>query len=255
VPQLVPAVLGLIDFWCGNAAAAVVKFAEADRVALAVDMRNPHMRPWTPDYVEALLDLGRIEQAGDLLGAWEADATALARTRVAPQVTRCRGLIAAAEGSVDDAASLLESAVEQHERIGDPFPRGRALLALGVARRRQRQKAAARTALEEAHSTFVRLGAEMWAERARAELGRIGGRSREVGLTAAEQRVAVLVVRGHTNREVAASLFLAERTIEAHLSHVYAKLGVRSRAELVRVYRPEADDVAEQSRGESTVPS
>ena len=70
------------------------------------------------------------------------------------------------------------------------------------------------------------------AEKARSELGQIGGRTRQEGLTSAEQRVAALVAEGRTNREVAAALFLAEPTVSSHLSHVYAKLGVRSRTEL-----------------------
>ena len=81
---------------------------------------------------------------------------------------------------------------------------------------------------------FEELGAAGWAEKARAELGRIGGRTRVEGLTPAERRVAALVAEGRTNREVAAALFLAERTVASHLSHVYAKLGVRSRTELAR---------------------
>ena len=47
--------------------------------------------------------------------------------------------------------------------------------------------------------------------------------------------MATLVAEGKTNREVAAALFLSERTVEGHLSHVFAKLGVRSRTELTRV--------------------
>jgi DNA-binding CsgD family transcriptional regulator len=78
----------------------------------------------------------------------------------------------------------------------------------------------------------------IWTRRARAELGRIGGRTREEGLTAAERRVASLVADGRTNREVAAALSLGERTVETHLTHVYAKLGVRTRTELARVYEP-----------------
>jgi DNA-binding CsgD family transcriptional regulator len=81
---------------------------------------------------------------------------------------------------------------------------------------------------------FERLGAATWIEKARGEVGRIGGRTREEGLTAAERRVAALVAEGGTNKEVAAALLLGERTVETHLSHVYAKLGVRSRAELAR---------------------
>ena len=78
------------------------------------------------------------------------------------------------------------------------------------------------------------IGAAVWIEKARLELGSIGGRVREEGLTAAERRVAALVVRGRTNREVAAALFLGERTVASHLTHIYAKLGVRSRTELAR---------------------
>ena len=121
--------------------------------------------------------------------------------------------------------------------MGDPFGRARALLALGVTRRRARQKRSAREAVEAALAGFEEIGAAGWAEKARGELGRIGGRQREEGLTPAERRVAKLVAEGKTNREVAAALFLGEGTVETHLSHVYAKLGIRSRTELARTLR------------------
>lgn len=104
------------------------------------------------------------------------------------------------------------------------------------------QERSARQAIEAALEGFESIGAAGWAARARAELGRIGGRSRTEGLTAAEGRVAVLVAQGQTNREVAAALFLSERTVASHLTHVYAKLGVRSRTELAR--RLDADEPA-----------
>src|SRR5439155_532235 len=120
------------------------------------------------------------------------------------------------------------------QAVSDSFGRARALLALGVVRRRERQKLAARDAISAALAGFEELGAAGWAERARQELGRIGGRTREDGLTAAERRVAALVVEGRTNQEVAAALFVAERTVANHLTHIYAKLGVRSRTQLAR---------------------
>jgi DNA-binding CsgD family transcriptional regulator len=202
------------------------------------------MRWWIADHAEALLELGRLDDAVQVLDLWEADARRLGREWVLADVTRCRGLVAAAQGAIDDAASLLEEAVASHDEVHNAFGRARALLALGVVRRRQRQKRAARDSIEAALAGFEELGAATWVERARAELGRIGGRTRTEGLTPAERRVAALVAEGRTNREVAAALFLGERTVETHLSHVYAKLGVRSRAELARTFRAD-----EQSSG------
>jgi DNA-binding CsgD family transcriptional regulator len=76
----------------------------------------------------------------------------------------------------------------------------------------------------------------LWAERARAEISRVtGAPSRELGLTAAEQRVAELAASGMTTRDVAAALFISPKTVETNLARVYRKLGIKSRAELGRV--------------------
>jgi DNA-binding NarL/FixJ family response regulator len=104
--------------------------------------------------------------------------------------------------------------------------------------RRARQKRTARTALEAALEGFEALGAASWAATTRAERARIGGRERIEGLSPSELRVAGLVAEGHTNREIASALFLGERTVASHLTHVYAKLGIRSRTELTRRMRP-----------------
>ena len=231
-PQLL-AVLGLAALWSGDAAAPEWLDA-ADHEAAKLGWGEPSVRWWSADYVELLLELGRVDDAVRVLDDWEADATRVGREWVLAHVTRCRGLVAAAEGSVERAADLLQQAVAQHEEVGDSFGRARALLAVGIVRRRARQKRDARDAIRAALAGFEQLGAATWVEKARAELGSIGGRTREEGLTAAERRVAVLVAEGQTNREVAAALFLGERTVASHLTHIYAKLGVRSRTELVR---------------------
>jgi DNA-binding CsgD family transcriptional regulator len=234
LPPLLLAAPGLVALWSGDAATAEDFLGRADRCAEMLGWREPARRPWTADYSEALLELGRIDEAERLLDRWEADALRLDRAWVLAQVTRCRGLVAAAGGNVGKAETLLIDAVVAHEQVGDRFGRARASLALGLVRRRARQKKPAREAIDEALRGFEELGAVSWADKARAELGRIGGRSREEGLTAAERRVAALVAEGRTNREVAAALFLGERTVASHLTHIYAKLGVRSRAELAR---------------------
>jgi DNA-binding CsgD family transcriptional regulator len=233
-PPVELAVTGLVALWSGDAPAAVEWLGKADRQAAALGWGDPHLRPWTADYVEALLELGRIDDAARVLEVWQADAARLGRDWVMAQATRCRGLVAAARGDVEAALSLLAQAVAEHEAVGDSFGRARALLALGIVRRRGRQKRPAREAIEAALEAFETLGAAGWAAKARAELGRIGGRTRSEGLTAAERRVAGLVAEGRTNREVAAALFLGERTVASHLTHIYAKLGVRSRTELAR---------------------
>ena len=97
----------------------------------------------------------------------------------------------------------------------------------------------ARATLEEALAVFERIGAALWAERARAELKRISGRAATPGaLTPAEERVAALVAEGKTNREVAAALFLSDRTVEGHLSRIFGKLGIRHRTEIASALAP-----------------
>jgi DNA-binding CsgD family transcriptional regulator len=245
--------LGFVALQSGDPKTALRWFVEAEGVTTRLGWHEAGHRWWVGDHVEALLELDRVDDAVRVLEAWEAEKRA-GDERTLASTTRCRGLIAAARGHVTEAAALLEDAVAQHEQAADSFGRARALLALGVVRRRERQKRAAREAIAAALDGFEQLGAATWAEKARAELGRIGGRTREQGLTAAERRVAALVAEGRTNREVAAALFLGERTVETHLSHVYAKLGVRSRAELARAYRPESE-AAEQSSGGLTISS
>ena len=242
-------VLGLVEAWSGEPDRAVARFAAADQARYGTGVRDPSDFWWRAEYAEALLAVGRIGEAIELLDRWEADAARLEHERVLAQVRRCRGLVAAARGDVQEALVLLDQAVTEHEAVGDPFGHARSLLALGIVRRRARRKREAREAIEAALNGFETIGAVGWAANARSEIGRIGGRTRERGLTAAERRVAALVAEGRTNREVAAALFLGERTVETHLSHVYAKLGVRSRAELARVYRPESASAGQSSGG------
>jgi DNA-binding CsgD family transcriptional regulator len=113
------------------------------------------------------------------------------------------------------------------------FERGRTLLACGAVRRRARRRGAAREALQAALEIFEQQGAHQWARRASDELARISGR-RPGGaeLTATELEVARLAAMGRANKEIAAVLFMSVHTVEAHLSRVYRKLGVRSRTQL-----------------------
>ena len=247
------AIEGIVEQWNGDPSAAAAWFAKGELAADAAGWVEPNLRWWRADYAEALMALGRTDEAAALLDAWESDAVRVGRHWVLAQIARCRGLLEAALGDVEQAMRALDIAVAEHEAVHDPFGRARALLALGVVRRRARQKRPAREAIESALGAFEALGAVGWAETARAELGQIGGRLRAEGLTAAEQRVAALVADGRTNREVAAALFLAERTVASHLTRVYAKLGVRSRTELAR--KLQASDLALEGVAGGGVPT
>jgi DNA-binding CsgD family transcriptional regulator len=237
------AILATCDLWGGRPTPAVAGFFRAERMADLRGWGEPALRFWRADYAEALLQVGRDDDAASLVDDWESAAERLGRDWVLAPAMRCRGLIAAARGELVDAARLLEDAIGRHEAVGDPFGHARALLALGVVRRRARQKRTARAAMDAALSEFEALGAASWAAVTRSEVARIGGRTRIEGLSPSELSVAALVAEGRTNREIASALFLGEATVASHLSHIYAKLGIRSRTELARHVLPPAPPV------------
>ena len=203
----------------------------ADRAGIG----EPGSIRFVTDDVEALVALGELEAAGALLERFEARAKSVGRRSALAAAHRCRGLLAIAEGATEVAFPELHQALDELETLPLPFERARTQLALGAAQRKGKQRRAARKTFEEAAAAFDELGAMLWSERARRELSRISGRAPSSGeLTPTELRVAELVAEGRTNKEVAAVLYVAPRTIEGTLSRVYAKLGVRSRTELAR---------------------
>jgi DNA-binding NarL/FixJ family response regulator len=155
---------------------------------------------------------------------------ALAEKRPDETAGRSRAVLMLAEGCPREAVELLTDAPQPRQ----PFEAARAKLVLGRAQRGARLKAAARDSLEEARETFIQLGAPTWAAKADAELARLSGRRAQSGLTPTEVQVAELVAQGMTNREVAAALVVTVSAVEAHLTRIYAKLGIRSRTALAR---------------------
>jgi DNA-binding CsgD family transcriptional regulator len=185
--------------------------------------------------MESLLALGELEEASRQLDRCVEVAATFEAPTLDGVVALARGLHASAEGEFGSALRHLERARGVFESLEPPwlFLLARTLLALGSTQRRARQKLPARTSLERALQIFEQLGATLWAEMARTELGQIGGRPSRPGLlTATEQRVADLVASGRSNAEVAHELFMSPKTVEWNLSKIYKKLHVRSRAEL-----------------------
>jgi DNA-binding CsgD family transcriptional regulator len=196
---------------------------------------EPRQWRYLGDYVEALLAAGRAGEAESRLRRLERWARTTGTTWPAVLAARSRGLVREALGDRKASLEAMTEALERHASLPLPFERGRTFLLAGEMRRRAGVKRLAREALEEALSAFEDLGAPLWSMRARRELGRISGRPAASGvLTASEQQVAKLVAAGHSNKEVAAALSVTVRTVEAHLTRIYGKLGVRSRTELAR---------------------
>jgi DNA-binding CsgD family transcriptional regulator len=230
------AVLGFLELSLSNFEAATAELGPVLAYLERLGAAEPAIIPCLADHVEALVALGRIDEAEPLVDRLEERGQALDGPWALAAAARCRGLIATARGDLDGADAALERAVLEHRRAAQPFELGRTLLALGEVQRRARRRRAARETLQQALAIFEELEAPLWAARAQAELARIGGRRAQATneLTAGERRVAELVAEGKTNKEVAAVLVVADRTVESALTHIYRKLSVRSRTELAR---------------------
>jgi DNA-binding CsgD family transcriptional regulator len=230
------AIAALLEHEPGRAADGLRAISEH---TVREDVDEPGVFPFAPDLVEALTELGAFAEAAAVterlgrLAAAQHHPWGLAAAR------RCAAVIELASGPYDERhAEQIEAAAVDFAALGLAFDHARTLLGLGRARRRARKWGAARSTLEQAASLFDELGSPGWAERAGAELARIGARKPQPTgeLTPTEQRVAELAIEGMSNKEIAQALFVTVNTVEAHLSHAYAKLGIRSRAQLARIF-------------------
>jgi DNA-binding CsgD family transcriptional regulator len=229
-------VLGFLELSVGDPARAHAWLGPLVHALYAMEVGAGTLFRLLPDEIEALISLGELDQAEPLIEELHAQGRALDRAWALATAARSRGLLAAARGDPHGALAHFQRALQEHQRVPRPFELARTLRAQSMVLRRDKHKTAAKSALEQALGVFERLGAPLWAQATKAELDRVGlhpaapvGVS---GITAAEARVAELVAAGRTNREVAGELFMSPKTVEAHLSRIYRKLGVRSRPEL-----------------------
>ena len=247
-------VAGFLELSLGDMEAAARQLEPVAARMSASGARDPSLFRFVPDLVEALVGVGRHDDALAELERFEQSARGLGRVSALATAARCRGLAVGATGDCDRALGAFEDALRRHDRVVMPFERARTLLALGTVLRRAKQRQAARRSLDEALLEFERLGTPLWADKAKAELGRIGGRRpNRDGLTATEQRIAALVADGLTNREIADRLFVTVKTVEGTLSRVYSKLGLRSRTELTaRMIHARGDGVTTANTRDSS---
>jgi DNA-binding CsgD family transcriptional regulator len=200
---------------------------------------EPCLVPWAGVALEAHLTANRPDRTRRLLE----DLTLSARTLPSrwPHAVIALGEagLAALEGERESAEARFAAAVERYSELGQPLEHAQALISFGIHLRRCGRPRDAREPLAAALAVCEHLGAERLARVARAELAASGGRRRRRGedgtaLTAQERRVAALAADGLANGEIAAALHLSPKTVSSHLQHVYAKLGMHSRRELIR---------------------
>jgi len=190
-----------------------------------------------PDLVEAGVRAGRPEPAGERLPPYLAWAGSSGAPEAQALAARARALLAAGAAADD----LYRQALAAHATTDRLLDRARTALLYGEFLRRERRRVDAREPLRLALETFERLGAPHWAERARGELRATGESARKRDpstldrLTQQELQVVRVVSQGATNREAAAQLFISPRTVDHHLRGAFRKLGIGSRAELIRL--------------------
>jgi DNA-binding CsgD family transcriptional regulator len=225
--------LGHLELSAGDLEAAREALAEVPALLRTAGLGEWSVHPFHPDAIETLVGLGEVEEAGALTEELEEYGRRLDRPWGVATACRSWALIASARGADDDALAAAEEALATHERFDWPLEKARTLLVTGVVLRRVGRRRDAATVLDEARVILTALRNPLWLAKVEAEAGRLGGR-RGSGdeLTPTEERVAELAAAGLRNVEIAARLHVTPKTVEATLSRVYRKLGVRSRTEL-----------------------
>ena len=234
-------IAGFVELSLGNHEATVETLAPLVARLFAVPDDSEIITAWfVSDAVEAMVALGRLDEAEALTDLVQRNGRRLDRPWMLAVGARCRSLVLGAAGDLTSALEAAREALQHHDRLPMPFERARTELVVGQLQRRRRRRDAASASLQSALAEFERLGAPIWADRARAELERARfGAKRVAILTPSERRVAELVATGMTNRDVASALFISPKTVEANLARVYRKLGIHSRAELGRYVEQE----------------
>jgi DNA-binding NarL/FixJ family response regulator len=228
---------GLLELSLGDAAAAWQATRPMTEQTERDPIQEPEVHQYLPVALEALVQLGQLDRAERLVDWFEGRARAVGRRSATAHALRARGLLLAARGDLEGAEQSLAASLDGFERLSMPFEVARTLLALGRVLRRRRQRRGARDALQLALSQFEGMGAAVWAERTREELALLPHAPTTDVLTATERRVVAMASEGLSNKEIARDLFVTVSTIEVHLSHAYAKLGVHSRTRLAALVR------------------
>lgn len=200
-------------------------------------VNQPGFWPWADVYANALVVLGRHQEADEFLRPHEERAAGSGHASATARLSYARGRWHGLQGDLDAARVSFERAVELLDPLPLRYDQARVHFAYGQTLRRAGRRADADAEISAAREAYLALGAETYVARCDRELA-AGGVNvvraiREFDdLTPQEEAVAALVAQGRSNKEVAAELFLSVKTVQYHLTRIYAKLGIRSRSEL-----------------------
>ena len=226
-------VLGQLELSADAPAAALGWLDPVADMLQARGIGEPGRIPFTPDLIEAWAATGQLDRAAGRL-AWLQDA---ARRLDHPwaRITagRAHAALLLARRDPAAAAAAVAAIIPEARQRGLPFELGRCLLVLGTAQRKARQRRDAAASLDEAIAVFGGLGAARWQGLAAAQRARLAP-GPDQALTATEERIAGLVAAGQTNPQIAAALYISVKTVEANLTRIYRKLGLRGRVDLAR---------------------
>jgi DNA-binding CsgD family transcriptional regulator len=226
--------LALLRLGQGDVAAA----AAALRRVLAELPDPPARARLLPAYVEVTLANGEVEIAARACAELAEIAAANGSAALETILARARGEVMLARGDALGALVPLRLAARGWQAMDAPYEGARVRALLAVACRELGDDDSAALELDSARAVFTRLGAAPDLARLDAQVGprrggrpgRSGGRTAAHGLTARELEVLALVATGRTNRAIAQQLFISEKTVARHLSNIYAKLGLSTRA-------------------------
>ena len=194
---------------------------------------------WRSLEIDALIGLGRLGEAETALAELEAALSPAGPPSALVAAARLRGDLATAAGHQAAAAAAFETAWRRAQGLRVPL--ALAQLEISDARRLRAagQPQAAVARLRSARQRLITLGARPYLEVCDRELAAAGApvgpetAPALAGLTPAEQAVARLVATGRSNRQTAAELYVSVKTVEFHLGHIFDKLGIRSRKDLI----------------------
>jgi DNA-binding CsgD family transcriptional regulator len=215
--------------------AAVAPMAEMGHVS---GISEPGVIPWRDLQIDALVRLGRSDEAEVVLSAFEAVAADRELGSGMASAARVRGCLEAARGDRAAAVAAFERGVARAEPLGMPFLQAQVDLEFGAFLRRFRSRRSAVERLQAARDRMAALGADPFVARCDRELVACGLHpaprgEHHVRLTPQELAVSHLLAQGMSNREIAGELVVSVKTVEYHLGNIYSKMGISSRGQLV----------------------